>query len=384
MESAPGRARLPLAMIPSLHISGFKLFKDLTIRELGQLNLFIGANNTGKSCLLEAIGLYAGRNPITDVLQAAGVRAQEVLQPWEADGWNELGTSLRHPVFDLFHRDGVTSSSEISPSILIERLGDPNPLVVKYQWHDTVTDEDGMRRYVPVFPGHVTVDHLEFALPVFRGDKQVALITRRHLPLRNRILESERLPSDDAVVVAHLPACGFTDEKAASLWDALIQGPGQDRVLAWLRMLDPRIEDLDYIAGRLRSRIALLKVEGEGRIPLHSMGDGLRRLFHIGLAMASASRGILLVDEFETGLYWEVQVELWKAIFEASEKFGVQVFATTHSNDCIRAFVEAQRERLIPRASYVYRLERKGEDIHAHEFSQQGLEAAIRQGIEVR
>ena len=334
--------------------------------------------------MLEAIGLYAGRNPIADVLQAAGIRAQEVLQPWEADGWNELGTSLRHPVFDLFHRDGATSGSDLSSAILIERIGDPNPLTVKFQWHDMVTDDDGMRRYVPALPGHVTVDHLEFALPVFRGDKQVALITRRHLPLRNRILESERLSNDDAVVVAHLPACGFTDEKAASLWDGLIQGPGQERVLGWLRMLDSRIDDLDYIAGRLRSRIALLKVEGEGRIPLHSMGDGLRRLFHIGLAMATASKGVLLVDEFETGLYWEVQVQLWRAIFEASQKFGIQVFATTHSNDCIQAFVEAQKDRLIPNTSFVYRLERRGENIHAHEFSPQGLEAAIRQGIEVR
>ncbi len=100
--------------------------------------------------------------------------------------------------------------------------------------------------------------------------------------------------------------------------------------------------------------------------------------------MANASGGILLIDEFENGLHWEVQKELWKALFEAANQLGVQVFATTHSQDCIQAFVEAQKERLIPSASYVYRLERRGEDIHAHEFSPQGLEAAIRQGIEVR
>jgi predicted ATP-dependent endonuclease of OLD family len=100
--------------------------------------------------------------------------------------------------------------------------------------------------------------------------------------------------------------------------------------------------------------------------------------------MANASGGILLIDEFENGLHWEVQRELWRALFQAAGNFGVQVFATTHSNDCIQAFIEAQKDRLIPNESYVYRLERKGEDIRAHEFSPQGLEAAIRQGIEVR
>jgi AAA15 family ATPase/GTPase len=114
------------------------------------------------------------------------------------------------------------------------------------------------------------------------------------------------------------------------------------------------------------------------------MGDGLTRLFHIGLAMANASGGILLIDEFENGLHWEVQAELWKALFEAANQFGVQVFATTHSNDCIQAFVEARKDRLISSESFVYRLERRGDNIHAHEFSSQGLEAAMRQGIEVR
>ena len=59
LELALERARLPLAMIPSLHISGFKLFRDLELPRLGSLNLFVGKNNTGKTCLLEAVELYA-------------------------------------------------------------------------------------------------------------------------------------------------------------------------------------------------------------------------------------------------------------------------------------------------------------------------------------
>jgi predicted ATP-dependent endonuclease of OLD family len=79
-----------------------------------------------------------------------------------------------------------------------------------------------------------------------------------------------------------------------------------------------------------------------------------------------------------------VQEQLWRALFEAANKFGVQIFATTHSNDCIQAFIDARKDRLISSASYVYRLERRNDEIHAHEFSPQGLEAAIRHGIEVR
>jgi predicted ATPase len=369
-------------MIESLHIAGFKLFRDLTLPKLGRMNLFVGENNTGKSCLLEAIGIYAGRNPVADILQAASLRSQEPLRPWEVDGWNEEGTAVRHPVFDLFHRERSAEGAKLSP-ILIEEIGDPNSLHVSFRWHDIVPNEEGLRRYVPVLPGHVTVDHLEFALPVSRGLNQVALITRRQLPLRPRLLDSERIPSEGALVVVHLTANGFSDEKEASLWDSLVQGPGQKQVLNWMRMLDPRIEALDYIAGRLRTRVALLKVEDENRIPLNSMGDGLRRMFHVGLAMATASKGILLIDEFENGLHWRVQRELWAALARAAQEFDVQIFATTHSRDCIGGFVSASKESGIEDAK-LYRLEREGDEIYAVDLALINVEDALELNGEVR
>jgi hypothetical protein len=228
----------------------------------------------------------------------------------------------------------------------------------------------------------VVTNPTEMALRVFRGEEQVALINRRMLPLRSRVLD-EKLHVHDTFAVAHLPANGFSDEKAAAMWDVLVQGPGQDLVLEWLRMIEPRIQDLVYIAGRLRSRIALLKMEGEGRIPLRSLGDGLTRLFHIGLAMASASRGVLLIDEFENGLHWKAQEKIWMAIGRAAQHFGVQIFSTTHSRDCIEGFALVTRE-LGLQDSTMYRLERFDGQILATQLPMINVNAALRQHSEVR
>ncbi len=52
-------------MLDSLQIKGFKLFRELTVPKLARLNLFVGANNSGKSCLQEAVRLYfAQGNPV--------------------------------------------------------------------------------------------------------------------------------------------------------------------------------------------------------------------------------------------------------------------------------------------------------------------------------
>jgi hypothetical protein len=370
-------------MIDSLHIAGFKLFRDLTVPKLGRMNLFVGENNTGKSCLLEAIGLYAGRNPVVDVLQTASMRSAEPLRPWEAGGWYEEGIALKHPVTDLLYRKESALYLLHRPIVIERAIGDANSLNVSFQLHDVVVDEEGRRRYVPTLPGQASVGLSELAIQVSRGTKQVALITRHHLPLRLGVPDLSKLGDGQAPMFAHLPANGFSDEKAASLWDQLIQGPGQELVLYWMSLIDSRIQALDYIAGRGTSRIAILKVEGEGRIPLTSMGDGLRRMFHIGLAMATASKGVLLIDEFENGLHWRVQQELWAALARVAQVFEVQIFATTHSRDCIGGFVSASKESGIEDAK-LYRLEREGDEIYAVDLALVNVEDALELNGEVR
>jgi len=88
-------------MVESFHVSGFKLFRDITLPKLAWLNLLVGENNTGKSCLLEAVNLYSGRAPSADVVRVAAERSGERLSSWDVVGISEEGTSLVHPIFDL-------------------------------------------------------------------------------------------------------------------------------------------------------------------------------------------------------------------------------------------------------------------------------------------
>jgi len=361
-------------MIGSLHVSGFKLFRDITLPRLGRLNLLVGENNSGKSCLLEAINLYAGQAPLTDILQTAGGRSTQDLGPWDSVDFTEEGTSIRHPVFDLFHRSGPTFTKEF----VVEEIGDRSPLRVQCLPHRATTVEDGMVRYAPVAGEDANAPDIEFALPVYVGDRSIGLVTRRRLPMGRVLGERFRYQG-----VAFLRANGFSNERAASMWDTLVQGPRQELVLDWLRMLDPRIEDIAYVAGRRDTRVALLKFRGHGRIPLSSMGDGLTRLFHIALAVASAPNGVLLIDEFENGLHWTVQAKLWIALARAAREFGVQVFSTTHSRDCIEGFTAAVRSAARDDAA-MYRLESKGDDVLALELPLLNVDAAMREHEEVR
>ena len=50
------------------------------------------------------------------------------------------------------------------------------------------------------------------------------------------------------------------------------------------------------------------------------------------------------IDEFDNGLHYSVQKSLWKMIFSLAKQLNIQVFATTHSWDCIQSFTEVAIE----------------------------------------
>jgi hypothetical protein len=381
-------------MIPSLHISGFKLFRDLELPKLGSLNLFVGKNNTGKTCLLEAVELYASSSP-WDILRVASRREPQGARRSRVERYDpfELGASLQ-PLLSFFHRE----HGRVPIGIWLS-AGNPNadlklecaPFLPEMLEMDVLPEENG--KVEPQSRRRHLRHLLEEGFVLTRGEKRSRPLffeferyLRSHPVPQQMMFEEEGWLHPDATPVAFLPARGFTNSEAKRLWDKASLADKDELLLDWLRFVEPEVRDLRYISDSDSGvDLPYLKINGDrGRTPLSSMGDGLTRLFHIGLAMANASGGILLIDEFENGLHWEVQKELWKALFEAANQFGVQIFATTHSTDCIRGFLAAQSEVLKLGENFVYRLERQGDDIYALDLPSENLDAALRHQIEVR
>jgi predicted ATPase len=74
---------------------------------------------------------------------------------------------------------------------------------------------------------------------------------------------------------------------------------------------------------------------------LHDFGDGVQRIFSICILFASVKDGIVLMDEGESGIHSSLFEKFATFIYELSLRFNVQVFLTTHSKECVDAFVKA-------------------------------------------
>ncbi len=116
-----------------------------------------------------------------------------------------------------------------------------------------------------------------------------------------------------------------------------------------MRLLLPNIDSIHFLGGnRTTGGKILVGSRGAGRrFPIASFGDGLRRLLAFRLALAGAKNGFLLIDEIDSGLHWTVMDDVWRLLVQVAERLNVQVFATTHSYDCIRGLstlIRARRE----------------------------------------
>jgi hypothetical protein len=74
------------------------------------------------------------------------------------------------------------------------------------------------------------------------------------------------------------------------------------------------------------------------------MGEGIKRLLALSLNLVSSAGGYLLVDEIDTGLHHSVMTRMWRLVVEVAQRLDVQVLATTHSLDCVRALAALYEE----------------------------------------
>lgn len=56
----------------------------------------------------------------------------------------------------------------------------------------------------------------------------------------------------------------------------------------------------------------------------------------LAICLSQTRGGILLVDEIDTGLHYSILGDMWLMLVNAAKQYDTQVFATTHSLDCIR------------------------------------------------
>jgi hypothetical protein len=173
------------------------------------------------------------------------------------------------------------------------------------------------------------------------------------------------------------------------MWDTVVLNGRENEVIDALRLLEPRLSDIVFLSGAASFRYGssagvLVGLEGSRRrVPLGSLGDGMSRLLVLCVSLIQSAGGVLLVDEIGTGLHHLAMGNIWRLILTAAGQYDVQVFATTHSFDCISglAWVCASHPELGAHVA-LQKIEPRLEEAVA--FDAKSIQTTAAQGIEVR
>ncbi|MEA3353305.1 MAG: AAA family ATPase, partial [Campylobacterota bacterium] len=77
---------------------------------------------------------------------------------------------------------------------------------------------------------------------------------------------------------------------------------------------------------------------------INEFGDGLKHYISIICSLYACENGYLFIDEIDNGIHYTQLDRLWEIILRISKEQKVQVFATTHSKECIESYARVSKK----------------------------------------
>lgn len=362
--------------VTSLQLNGYRGFESYALNDLARVNLLVGKNNSGKTSVLEAISLLTENGSLPALARSATQRRQQKF--WFADNQRNIDIFDISPIFFGYRmtpntRFTVTSnlnqmSMEMVPINKIESgqlYSDPEIQDVERNIGETA------------FIGlKIVASSLNYPIPIFPITESGFLI------YSNQLRQNARWETDcRSRFLSTTPMSPFD---IRNIWEKVIRERRETNLIDALRTLEPDIESIHLLPGNWSMDNVLVDRQSGGpRIGIGSFGEGMRRLLDLALALIDSANGVLLIDEIDTGLHWTVMEDLWRFVIGASRRSNVQVFATTHSYDCLKGLASlVENDADLSSDVSLQKVERALPQAVA--LSGEQIPVAIKQDIEVR
>ncbi|WNG32928.1 AAA family ATPase [Archangium violaceum] len=326
------------SMMTTLRIQDFRTFHKLTVEGLTRVSLLVGTNNAGKTSVLEAAELVLGVGGTGPSILERSMfsRGELVLIRNSGSSYVEVN--------HLFHGHSLEPGKSFEITAVVgEKPRSFNCRIIprptgKLEGDDETPPLELLR------PG----SNLAISISGDGMDPKGYIFPMTGYAIMTRLLRTAATaPADKAWKVRFMETAAPPVSDLQWLWDAVVLTPEEAKVTNALQIIEPSIERLAAISssGSRLDGSMFVKLRGsDERIPLGSMGEGIKRLLALSLNLVNSAGGYLLVDEIDTGLHHSVMTQMWRLVVEVARRLDIQVLATTHSLDCVRALASLYEE----------------------------------------
>ncbi|PHS41763.1 MAG: hypothetical protein COB07_01585 [Sulfurovum sp.] len=308
--------------ITNIEIKNFKCFENFKAEGFGRVNLIGGKNNVGKTAFMEAcyIEKQYTSKAIYDIILSR--YSMSLLDELLNDiGQKYIFNFIQDKAKEITGGTVLTNFNQLIPCRTTESMRKPTPIKITYN-KDELEKED------------ISISFLNTSIQSsFNYNK-----------LYSKVIEF-----------------GLEDEL-----DKLIQG------------FDNTVDKFRIIQSKPKCSYK----NNKQFYDLNEFGDGLGKfVFLICLLM---TKHIIYLDEIENGIHHTNLDKLWEIILTISKQQNVQVFATTHSKECIESYARVAKKLDETDIKFLSLYRNKENELKSITFDYEKIQDRIELGLDNR
>lgn len=287
----------------SVNIVQYRKLHDIHISNLSRVNIFAGGNNTGKTSLLEIFYLFTRLNSFKSVID---------LERFRGRFYQDFPTKWFNKIFV----DSINIQAEFNDIMCSVNI-------IKKETNEDIDKSHYLTSIVT--DANVNGDNFSSTIHLF-DNKDPEFYYEKSQFLCQATFSSPYRYDGQLLKRAHAKA---------------VQEKYFDEIMLFINEnLDKNIEKIEMISIDNESRFMVSSTNNDVAIDITKYGEGLQRVFEIALLMGYSRNGVICIDELDSAIHKNLLVKFTEFIQKLAQKFNVQVFLSTHSKECIDAFVE--------------------------------------------
>lgn len=370
--------------LDSIEIRRFRGLSELTLKDLGQFNIILGANDVGKTSVLEAAFLLCG---FANLRLPVHVQTFRKLPIKQFDDFRTLFHRLDpdRPIHLVGHSSGAVVRRDLKISARYEELD----FTVRQQSPFSSEAEpikrnrrasDAVGRSTTILPYDQRELRYNVTVDTSNGESDSFSATLREKEERFRVDNSSN-PRDQETISARFIGPNFGCDPDV-VGDLIVRKKAR-RIVRLLKIFNPQVRDIAISGDTVYLDIGL-----DQMVPLNAFGTGMLRSTGILSFCMLGEQKVVLIDELENGLHHAAIRSLLRTVLVLSRDQGVQVFATSHSLNILESLVDLLSENEFSDhrdSTCCFTLQRDhAGKVRSYRYGYDQFEHCVRHGIEIR
>ncbi len=300
-------------------VENFKRFDSLEVNDIGQFNLIVGDNNVGKTSLLEAL-LFDDEN---------------------------YDDYLRNMWFALYYRSlPIYKENNINyVSFLLSKITNDRSFKLNFSYDDRQINHLDVSSKIKSELSKEELDNI--------GNQIVLHALDQHLvrfDLNGRMDVKFIFDYESAVGEKYVPYIPFTSRYDSDLIiffsRVSISTQKLENIKDQLRYFVPNLISIEISNAIIlqESFLVLRESTNDFAKPLVEYGEGTVKFLRYLLEIEMCENKRLMIDEIDTGIHYSRMKEFLKKVLQSAKNKNVQIFATTHSKECLEYYTKALEE----------------------------------------